>query len=42
MVMGEAAPRHGLHHSVRGALCWNGQGMSLPDGYGSCTAIRCS
>jgi hypothetical protein len=31
MVMGEAVPRHGLRHSVRGALCWNGRGMSLPD-----------
>ncbi|MFF8712199.1 endonuclease NucS domain-containing protein [Streptomyces sp. NPDC015184] len=31
MVMGEAVSRHGLRSSVRGALCWNGRGMSLPD-----------
>ncbi|MHC0433036.1 endonuclease NucS domain-containing protein [Streptomyces sp. O3] len=31
MILGEAVPRQGLRHSVRGALCWNGRGMSLPD-----------
>ncbi|MFD4787536.1 endonuclease NucS domain-containing protein [Streptomyces sp. NPDC058459] len=31
MVMGEAVPRQGLRHLVRGVLCWNGRGMSLPD-----------
>ena len=30
-VVGEAVPHHGPRHSVRGALCWNGQGMALSD-----------
>ncbi|OWA08849.1 hypothetical protein B9W62_13700 [Streptomyces sp. CS113] len=31
MVMGEAVSDEGQHSSVRGALCWNGRGMSLPE-----------
>ncbi|MFD8079354.1 endonuclease NucS domain-containing protein [Streptomyces sp. NPDC059718] len=31
MVMGEATRAEGLPSTVRGALCWNGQGMPLPE-----------